>query len=67
MMGTLYPCPFCGGNDLDVQTCTPDREGIPTNIVCADCGGRGPWEYEEEGSTTKAETAWNKRVNHVHV
>jgi Lar family restriction alleviation protein len=39
------PCPFCGSNDLTVQRGTEDREGIPANIICEDCGCAGPWDY----------------------
>jgi Lar family restriction alleviation protein len=39
------PCPFCGGSDLSVQQSTKDREGIPANIICQDCGCAGPWDY----------------------
>lgn len=39
------PCPFCGSNNLEYQISTEDREGIPTNILCEDCGCAGPWIY----------------------
>lgn len=41
----IKPCPFCGGNDLNVQHSTEDREGVPSNIICEDCGCAGPWAY----------------------
>jgi Lar family restriction alleviation protein len=41
----IKPCPFCGGEDLTFQTSTEDREGVPANIICQDCGCAGPWEY----------------------
>ena len=42
------PCPFCGSINLDYQTFSQDREGIPINIVCEDCGSCGPWIYLNE-------------------
>ena len=44
-MSDIKPCPFCGGNDLNVQHSTEDREGVPSNIICEDCGCAGPWAY----------------------
>lgn len=59
-------CPFCGGTDLSIQQGTPDREGIPHNIFCEDCGAAGPWEYIPDGQLTDVEecaerTGWNER------
>jgi len=45
MTDDIKPCPFCGGNELTVQHSTEDREGIPANILCQDCGCAGPWVY----------------------
>ena len=45
MNDDIKPCPFCGGNDLTVQRSTEDREGVPANIICQDCGCAGPWDY----------------------
>lgn len=58
----LLPCPFCGGTNIELQISTPDREGIPTNLMCSDCGASGPWEYEQGNSHAKADDAWNRRV-----
>lgn len=44
-MSDIKSCPFCGGNDLTVQRSSEDREGIPANIICQDCGCAGPWDY----------------------
>jgi Lar family restriction alleviation protein len=58
----LKPCPFCGNSSIETQVCMKDREGTPTNMVCADCGATGPWEYEEDGHSGKAISAWNNRT-----
>ena len=63
------PCPFCGSLDLTYQISTEDREGIPCNISCQDCGANGPWVYvsEEEIDLEPEELPisplklWNKR------
>lgn len=61
---TLEACPFCGGKDIHPTLGTPDREGIPTSLTCADCSAQGPWEYEVSHPHTPAATAaWNCRAN----
>jgi Lar family restriction alleviation protein len=45
MKEEIKPCPFCGSSDLSIQTSTKDREGVPSNVVCQDCGCAGPWAY----------------------
>lgn len=57
----MKPCPFCGGSELDYQTQTPDREGVPTNVICQDCGACGPWVYEKAGEVAQANEQWNIR------
>lgn len=57
------PCPFCGGRDLDIQTSTEDSEGIPMNVICNDCGARGPWLYVPDvDCEALAYREWDKRV-----
>src|SRR5690554_894377 len=58
----LLPCPFCGSTNIEIQISTPDREGVPTNLICSDCGASGPWEYEQVNSHAKADAAWNRRA-----
>lgn len=58
----LLPCPFCGSTYIEIQTSTPDREGTPTHLMCADCGAAGPWSYESGGSYTVAAAFWNARA-----
>lgn len=61
-MSNIKPCPFCGSTDLDYRTTTKDREGVPTAVVCCDCGSSGPWVYVQEGdSLLAADREWNKR------
>lgn len=65
------PCPFCGGNDLLLQSGTRDREGVPIAVVCVDCGATGPWEYVQPSLVLTMDnnieraaivTGWNERV-----
>lgn len=58
----LLPCPFCGSTNIEIQISTPDREGVPTNLMCSDCGASGPWEYEQVNSHARADAAWNTRA-----
>lgn len=58
----LLPCPFCGSTSIEIQISTPDREGTPTHLMCADCGAAGPWSYERGGSYTIAAAFWNARA-----
>lgn len=63
----INPCPFCGSDDLARQISNEDREGIPTNIICCECGASGPWIYcskEELDAEELPGTAlklWNDR------
>lgn len=64
-MSDLLPCPFCGGDDIEYQFGTTDREGTPTACMCGDCGSVGPWEYcsrEFERYSPIAIKAWNQRA-----
>ena len=70
----LKPCPFCGSNDLNVQHSTEDREGVPANVICHDCGCAGPWTYlkrdlieqfwDDFAFPTKLVKLWNERKLH---
>lgn len=57
------PCPFCNSVDLETTVGTPDREGTPTALTCADCGATGPWAYEADGGTELAKKRWNQRAS----
>lgn len=64
-MEELKPCPFCGSDDLEYNFGTPDREGRPTAIVCAECSAVGPYEYCSEyfeEYSIIATQAWNNRT-----
>jgi Lar family restriction alleviation protein len=60
------PCPFCGSDELDYRICTEDREGIPTSIMCMDCGSIGPSIYLKKSELerelpARALELWNNR------
>lgn len=59
----VKPCPFCGCKSVEFQTGTKDREGIPMNTVCTDCGATGPSVYvpNVEIGEVKALGEWNIR------
>jgi hypothetical protein len=69
-MSAIKQCPFCGGSNLEISTGSEDREGVPTNIYCDDCGTQGPWQYldpsleKHKGNLefVADATGWNSRV-----
>ena len=46
-------CPWCGNDEIEYQTSTEDREGIPVNPVCCHCGACGPYDYVNPNSTNE--------------
>ena len=61
------PCPWCGGDEIELQTGTNDREGTPAAALCFTCGATGPWQYvtsslNDEQKLALVLTHWNKRV-----
>lgn len=58
----MKACPFCGNLEIYVMTGTPDNEGVPTNMVCSECGACGPWVYERSNECREAMQLWNIRV-----
>jgi Lar family restriction alleviation protein len=57
------PCPFCGSTETEFQRGTPDREGVPTQTICCDCGASGPGVYEKNNRHfLGALEAWNERT-----
>lgn len=59
------PCPFCGADEVELQTGTPDGEGTPSNVSCVTCGAAGPWVYaqgDESVLFSRALEEWNSRV-----
>lgn len=52
----LKPCPFCGGNDLDVYT---QDSSAHTWIQCEECNAKGPAEIQ---NNLQAGEAWNFRA-----
>lgn len=63
----LKRCPFCGSSDLETQIGTEDREGVPANIICSECGACGPWAYVRGDKYLSDEVVklWNTRVTYV--
>jgi Lar family restriction alleviation protein len=63
----IKPCPFCGGVNIEVRISgSEDREGIPANLYCDDCGANGPWTYcrKDPGTIDKPKLIelWNQRI-----
>jgi Lar family restriction alleviation protein len=63
----LAPCPFCGGEAVDVDTseiCCPIEYNA--HARCSDCDAQGPAEYRwDTPNEAKAEAiaAWNRRAD----
>lgn len=54
----LSPCPFCGGEDLEMVF---PYQGIVKIIVCKSCAAQGP----PEELRIAAKNSWNRRVSIV--
>ena len=72
-MSKLLPCPFCGGDDVNMGVRPHFREGKGNGwtVLCADCGGSiGYIErpdghfYAEYDTKSEAIAAWNTRVDY---
>ena len=70
-MSELLPCPFCGGDDVNMGVRPHFREGKGNGwtVLCADCGGSiGYIErhdghfYAEYDTKSEAIAAWNSRA-----
>lgn len=70
-MSDLKPCPFCGGDDVNMGVRPHFREGKGNGwtVLCADCGGSiGYIErpdghfYAEYDTKSEAIAAWNSRA-----
>lgn len=60
----MKPCPFCGNTHLEFQYGTEDREGIPTAVLCGNCGATGPWAYvRKNAKTDEVVDLWNSRIS----
>jgi len=60
----IEPCPWCGWKKVDIDFHTPDKEGTPITVSCAECGAQGPQDYykgTKEQMETLAILAWNTR------
>ena len=51
----LKPCPFCGGNKIEIRT---DDDGISWYIFCNDCGVMCGYAVSED----EVVEVWNKRA-----
>lgn len=57
----LLPCPFCGGEDIEVnETILPGDTEKSYNIGCPDCGVWYDWIFDSE---KEAIEAWNRRAH----
>ena len=60
----LKPCPFCGSDELITTTSNKDREGVPTQITCDDCGASCGMVYTQDGEINlELQHEWNKRYD----
>ena len=59
-MSGLLPCPFCGGEDLEIEHAPTYMKTHPdvSWVLCPDCGARG----SEEWTKDIAIAAWNTRA-----
>ena len=64
MGNELLPCPFCGGEDLEIDHApTYDvRHPDVYEVHCVECGGRGGEGWTE----AEAIAAWNTRAEMSH-
>ena len=61
----LKPCPFCGSNDIAVDTFKVKNDRWQSGVVCSSClGGMDTLNtyLTPEESTTSAIEAWNRRA-----
>lgn len=67
MMMELKPCPFCGGNDIDLSFVRGYEKGDKTQPIigagCYSCGASGPTVSIPAHNTGYEESAekWNSR------
>lgn len=57
-MDKLRPCPFCGGEDIEIVFCDPGCCDNARFISC-ECGA----ELNVDCSESKAIEKWNNRIN----
>lgn len=59
----LKPCPFCGCHDRRVGIRKMGSKGY--KVICARCGGSGPYVKIEDSkmiAQEEARGAWNRRI-----
>jgi Lar family restriction alleviation protein len=54
----IEPCPFCGAQDLLIEAVNGSRLGPDYYILCASCGGQGPFSDDY----SKSLDGWNTRA-----
>lgn len=64
-MSELLPCPFCGGNNLEIQH--SDIEGWIAHVACKDCddmiGPMSKYKYDDKDeAAADASEVWNRRT-----
>ena len=57
-MTELKPCPFCGGNNIEVMRVFTVKSRYEFEVFCLTCKAAGPSGYRPD----EAIDAWNRRV-----
>lgn len=64
-MHTIKPCPWCGGDDVEIESvasCIGKHAPEILATVCVECGARGPeveiYEFDDDDAVIDA---WNNR------
>lgn len=62
MSNTLLPCPFCGGNDIQIDEMESfwDKNETSWRVLCIDCIAETAGDTKEQ-----AIAAWNRRADHL--
>ena len=61
-MEELKPCPFCGGNDIQIDKMESfwDKNETSWRVLCIDCIAETAGDTKEQ-----AIAAWNRRTDHI--
>lgn len=55
----LKPCPFCGSSNVKNEWVYAGTDLEEYWVECMNCGGKGPWDSDQQ----QAIEEWNTRVN----